>query len=253
MQTNTRRQFLKASAVTGASAIAAPALAQNRKSPNDQVRVALLGLGGRMRSHVAALAEMAAENVEIVAVCDCDQKKLAQAKKIYPELENQKLTVYADMRRLFDDKSIDAVSNGLGDRWHALSTIWACQAGKDVYVEKPGTHNLFEGRQMVAAARKYKRMVQHGTQNRSSPNIREGIQKLQEGIVGDLYMARGIDYKLRGNLGTDHAQRAARGARLGQVAGPQADASLQPVLAPPLVLEPGTVQRLLRQPGGPRD
>ena len=106
-----------------------------------------------------------------------------------------------DFRRILDDKSVDAISIGLGDRWHALSTIWACQAGKHVYVDKPGTHNLFEGRQMVAAARKYDRMVQHGTQNRSSPNIMEGIQKLREGVIGDLYMARGIDYKMRGNLG----------------------------------------------------
>jgi predicted dehydrogenase len=197
-----RRQFLKTSAAVAVSAVAAPAIAQDSRSPNGQVRVALLGLGGRMASHVAALAEMAPENVKIVAICDCDQKKLAQASKLYPQLENLKLTVYDDMHKLLDDKSVDAITNGLGDRWHALSTIWACQAGKDVYVEKPGSHNLFEGRQTVAAARKYNRMVQHGTQNRSSPNIREGIQKLHEGNIGDLYMGRGLDYKLRGNLGT---------------------------------------------------
>ena len=197
-----RRQFLKTSAAVAVSAVAAPAIAQDSRSPNGQIRVALLGLGGRMRSHVAALAEMAPENVKIVAICDCDQQKLAQASKSYPQLGNLKLTVYDDMHKLLDDKSVDAISNGLGDRWHALSTIWACQAGKDVYVEKPGTHNLFEGRQTVAAARKYNRMVQHGTQNRSSPNIREGIQKLHEGNIGDLYMGRGLDYKLRGNLGT---------------------------------------------------
>ena len=203
MKSTNRREFLKTSAAAaGAAAVAAPAIAQDARSPNDQVRVALLGLGGRMRSHVAALAEMANENVKIVAVCDCDQKKLANANKLYkPHLEGLKLAVYDDMHELFEDKSIDAVTNGLGDRWHALSTIWACQAGKHSYVEKPGTHNLFEGRKLVAAARKYRCMVQHGAQNRSSPNIMEGIQKLHEGNVGELYMARGIDYKLRGNLG----------------------------------------------------
>jgi predicted dehydrogenase len=203
MTTNaSRRRFLKSSAALGAAAVAAPAIAQSRQSAGDRVRVGLLGLGGRMRSHVAALTELAGDNVEIVAVCDCDQSKLDGAAKIYPQLEGKKLAAYSDMRKMFDDPGIDAVSNGLGDRWHALSTIWACQAGKDVYVEKPGTHNLFEGRQMVAAARKYDRMVQHGTQNRSSPNIREGIARLKEGAIGDLYMGRAIDYKLRGSLGT---------------------------------------------------
>ncbi len=202
MANTNRRQFLQTSAALGTSVIAAPALAQDRKSPNGQLRVGLLGLGGRMRSHVAALAEMASDNVQMVAACDCDQKKLDRVNKLYPQLENLKLTTYDDMRKMFDDPSVDAVSIALGDRWHSLATIFACQAGKDVYVEKPSTHNLFEGRQMVAAAGKYKRMVQHGTQNRSSPNIMEGIQKLKEGVIGDLYMARGLDYKLRGNLGT---------------------------------------------------
>lgn len=202
MPSKDRRAFLQQSAAaTGAAMFAAPAVARNRLSANDRIRVGLLGLGGRMRSHVAALAELAGENVEIAAICDCDRNKLDSAAKLYPQLEGKKLAVYDDMRRLFDDPSIDAVSNALGDRWHALSTIWACQAGKDVYVEKPGSHNLFESRQMVAAARRYHRMVQHGTQNRSSPNIREGIQKLKEGVIGDVYGARGLDYKIRGNLG----------------------------------------------------
>ena len=121
--------------------------------------------------------------------------------KRYPDLAGKKLKTFTEMWKMFEDPSIDAISNALGDRWHSLSTIWACQAGKDVYVEKPGTTNLFEGRQMVAAARKYECIVQHGTQNRSSPNIREGMQKLREGAIGELYMARAIDYKITGNLG----------------------------------------------------
>ncbi len=201
MSDTNRRDFLAGSAAVAGAAIVAPALAQGVRGANDRIRVGLVGLGGRMRSHVTALAELK-DDVEIVAICDCDQNKLDSAAKLYPELEGKKLRKYTDMRKMFDDSSIDAVSNALGDRWHALSTIWACQAGKDSYVEKPGTHNLFEGRQMVAAARKYKCIVQHGTQNRSSPNIVEGITKLKEGLIGDVYMARGIDYKLRGNLGT---------------------------------------------------
>lgn len=202
MQKDNRRTFLKVSATAaGASLVNAPAIATNRLSANGRIRVGLLGLGGRMRSHVAALAQMADENVEIAAICDCDKTKLANAAKLYPDLAGKQLAAYSDMRQLLDDKSIDVVSNALGDRWHALSTIWACQAGKHSYVEKPGTHNLFEGRQMVAAARKYDCMVQHGTQNRSSPNIREGIALLKEGAIGDIYGARGIDYKIRGDLG----------------------------------------------------
>ncbi len=198
-----RREFLKSwGAAAGATAFAAPAITKGVSGANDRIRVGLLGLGGRMAALVRALCEMK-NDVEIVAVCDCNQKILdaVASNKRYPELKGKKFKTYTDMRKMFDDKSIDAITNALGDRWHALSTIWACQAGKHVYVEKPGTHNLFEGRQMVAAARKYKCMVQHGTQNRSSPNIMEGIKQLRAGLIGDVYMARGIDYKIRGNLG----------------------------------------------------
>ena len=222
MPKNNRRSFLKTSAtVASAAAIGAPALAKSRLNANDRIRVGLLGLGGRMRSHVAALAQMSGDNVEIAAVCDCDEKKLGNATKLYPELDGKQLTPYSDMRKLFDDKSIDVVSNALGDRWHALSTIRACQAGKDSYVEKPGTHNLFEGRQMVAAARKYECMVQHGTQNRSSPNVMEGIAKLREGVVGDIYAARGIDYKIRGNLGRIQPSPVPEGLNWDQWLGPK--------------------------------
>jgi predicted dehydrogenase len=203
MNANSRRSFLKQSAALGAAAtVAMPAIARSQSSANGRIRVGLLGLGGRMRPHVLALDELAeAENVEIVAICDCDQRMLDSAEKRYPPLEGKKLARFSDMRKMFEGDVIDAVSISTGDRWHALSTIWACQAGKDVYVEKPATMNLFEGQQLAAAAKKYGRMVQHGTQNRSSPNIAEGIEKLREGIIGDVYMARGIDYKIRGNLG----------------------------------------------------
>ncbi len=218
-----RRNFLKSAAVatTGAAMITAPAIAKSRKSPNDRIRIGLVGMGGRMKAHIDALVEMEDENVEIVAVCDCDEKKLNTATKRYAGLKDKKLTLYSDMRKMFDDPSIDAISNALGDRWHSLSTIWACQAGKDVYVEKPGTHNLFEGRQMIAAARKYNRIVQHGTQNRSSPNIMEGMAKLKEGVIGDVYMARGLDYKIRGNLGRVNPSPIPEGLDWSQWLGPK--------------------------------
>jgi predicted dehydrogenase len=199
----TRRSFLKSSATAaGIAAFAAPAVALNIRGANERVRVGLVGLGGRMRSHIGSLTVIKeSANVEIAAICDCDQTKLDGAAKAYPDLEGVKLKTYTEQRKLFDDKSIDAISFSTQDHWHALQTIWACQAGKDVYVEKPPTWCIWEGRQMVKAARKYGRMVQVGTQNRSNPNIREGMQQLKDGLIGDLYMARGMTYKMRGNLG----------------------------------------------------
>jgi len=200
MLQTTRRGFLKSSAAAvGTGALAGPVLAQAQGSPNDRIRVGLLGMGGRMRGHMTALAQMENENVQVAAICDCDQSKIDAALK-HPALEGKKLAVYKDQRRLFDDDSIDAVSISTQDHWHALQTIWACQAGKDVYVEKPLAHNITEGRKMVQAARKYRRMVQVGTQNRSSPNVVEGIRRLKEGVIGKLYMARGVSYKMRGHL-----------------------------------------------------
>ena len=206
MPNSNRREFLKSSAVATTAALAVPAIARAQGSPNDRIRVGLVGLGGRMSSHVAALAQMDKENVEIVAICDCDQDRMDSAADRYPGLAGKKLTTYAEQRKLFDDKSIDAVSFATQDHWHALQTIWACQAGKDVYVEKPATHDIWEGRKMVEAARKYGRMVQIGTQNRSSPNVMEGIRQLKEGVIGEVYMGRGMTYKNRGSLGR-HAPR----------------------------------------------
>ena len=102
---------------------------------------------------------------------------------------------------MLDDKTIDAVSIATPNHWHTLQTIWACQAGKDVYVEKPCSHNVFESRQIVAAARKYNRMVQMGSQSRSSPALQEAVQKMRDGEFGDIYMARGLCFKWRDTIG----------------------------------------------------
>ncbi len=198
MQNSNRREFIKASAAAGASIVAVPAVAKEGGSPNDRVRLAIAGLGGRGRnSHMNALHQMAKENVEIVALCECDEKRLEASGAKHEKETGKKAVLYKDYRKLLEDKSIDAVTIAMPDHWHALATIWACRAGKDVYCEKPVSHNISEGRKMVQAARKYKRIVQAGTQCRSSPNIREGIRKLHEGIIGRVYMARGIAYKYR--------------------------------------------------------
>ncbi len=202
MNGSSRREFLRSSAMAaGASVLGAPALAKG--SANDRVRTAVVGIRGRGRALIRGLSELAKENVEIVALCDCDKKILDLRSDNYEKQTGKKVARHVDMRRIFDDKSIDAVAFATPNHWHALGVVLACQAGKDVYVEKPGSHNIFEGRKMVEAARKYNRMVQHGTQCRGSANIIEGIQKMKEGAIGRVYMARGIAYKFRGNPGRD--------------------------------------------------
>jgi len=210
MSGTNRREFLQKSAAAGAAAFAAPAIVARAAGANERIRVGLLGLGGRMSSHIGSLAKMTDE-VDLVAVCDCDDEKLATAEKRYPDLAGKKLKVFKDLRKMFEDRDIDAVSISTQDHWHALQTIWACQAGKHVYVEKPPTWCIWEGRKMVEAARKYKRMVQIGTQNRSSPNVVEGMRKLKEGVLGKLYMGRGMTYKMRGNLGKHRPRPVPKG------------------------------------------
>jgi predicted dehydrogenase len=200
VHSSNRRDFLKTSsaAIAAAAISAAPAVARSAASPNDRIRVAVVGVGGRGRvSHCGALLALSAENVEIAALCDCDENRLNLAAGDVEKQSGKRPATFVDERKLLDDKSIDAVSLATPNHWHALETIWACQAGKDVYVEKPGSHNIFEGRKMVEAARKYHRIVQHGTQCRSSAKIREGVQKLKEGVIGRVYMARAPIFKLR--------------------------------------------------------
>jgi predicted dehydrogenase len=200
LQNTSRRDFLKTSSVVASAAmLAAPAIARSADSPNERIRIAIIGLGGRgLHSHGTALLELAKEqNIEIAALCDCDENRLNAAAKNIEDRSGKRPAVFVEEPKLLDDKSIDAVSLATPNHWHALETIWACQAGKDVYVEKPGSHNVFEGRKMVEAARKYNRIVQHGTQCRSSEKIREGIQKMKEGAIGNVYMARGIAFKRR--------------------------------------------------------
>lgn len=203
MHQRDRRQFLRTSsaALAGAAAAAAPGMIRGAGGPAGRIRVAVVGLGGRGRnSLLAALRQMIREkkeNLEIVALSDCDQARMNAAAGDCEKDQLQRPALCQDFRKLLDDKSIDAVAFGTPNHWHALGTIWACQTGKDVYVEKPASHNIFEGRKMVEAARKYQRIVQHGTQCRSSPKIREAIQKLKEGVIGRIYMARGIAFKIR--------------------------------------------------------
>ncbi|WP_413433307.1 Gfo/Idh/MocA family protein [Crateriforma spongiae] len=201
----TRRGILKTLAVGAASA---PAVVRGRNL-NDKIRIAVVGMGGRSNAHGKSLVELekdSSANVEFAGVCDCNEGPRKSAQLAWSERAGHRIEAYDDMRRVFDDPNIDAVTFATPNHWHSLCVILACQAGKDAYVEKPGSHNIFEGRKMVEAARKYDRIVQHGTQCRSSENIIEGIRQLHDGIIGKVYFARGIAYKIRGNLG-QHAPR----------------------------------------------
>jgi predicted dehydrogenase len=189
-----RRHFLMSS-VAAAGALKASALA----SPNDTIRVACVGIRGQGRSHIRAYAAM--PGVEIAALCDVDESVLEARLKEVEGMGKKRPAAFVDFRKLLEDRSIDAVSLATPNFHHTLQTVWACQAGKDVYVEKPCTHNIFEARQIVAAARKYNRIVQHGTNTRSNAAAREAVQHLRDGLIGDVYMARGLCFKWRDTIG----------------------------------------------------
>ena len=138
-------------------------------------------------------------NVEIAALCDVDQSVVDSGCKTIEAAGKKRPATYADFRKLLDDKSIDAVSIATPNFHHTLQTIWAVQAGKDVFVEKPVSYNMFEARQIVAAARKYNRIVQDGTGAQGW--LHEAKQKLKDGIIGDVYMARGLCFKWRDTIG----------------------------------------------------
>ena len=168
-----RRTFLATTAVAGTELAAAKVFAKTDK--NSKIRAAVLGVNGRGQSHVHALENN--PNAEVVVLCDPDEKVAGVRAEAFEKNYKHKFETETDLRRVLDRDDIDVVTIATPNHWHALATIWACQAGKDVYVEKPGSHNIFEGRKMIEAAKKYNRIVQHGVQLRSSPAIREGVQK----------------------------------------------------------------------------
>ena len=171
---------------------------------NDKVQVAVLGVNGRGKDHIKGFQDQ--KNSQVACLCDPDKIILQTRADEFEKDYGRKVKMEQDLRKVFENKSIDAVSIATPNHWHTLAAIWAMQAGKDVYVEKPGTHNLFEGRKLIEAAKKYNRVVQHGVQLRSSIAIQEAIQHLRSGLIGNVYMARGLVFKWRpdiGNKGTE--------------------------------------------------
>jgi predicted dehydrogenase len=189
-----RRRFAKAAAAAVATA-RFPIL-----GANDRINLGIVGLGGRGNDHIRNYATLDAD-CRFAALCDVNQAARERANAAVRKLKGHEAKEYADMRAMFDSKDVDAVSIATPNHWHALAAIWACQAGKDVYVEKPASHNVYEGHQMVKAARKYNRMVQVGSQSRSMPYKMKAIQLLQEGIIGQIYHARAQCFRRRFSIG----------------------------------------------------
>jgi predicted dehydrogenase len=205
-----RRHFLQETAViSGLAALGAganvarseeePAAPARKVGPNDAIRVAVIGVNGRGLEHIAGYAKL--PEARITTICDADKNVIGRAMMGVRAIYGSEPKFEQDLRRVFDDKDIDAVSIATPNHWHSLATIWACQAGKDVYVEKPVSHNVFEGRKAVEAARKYGRVVQTGTQCRSHKGIKDAMAFLHSGKLGHVYMAKGLCYKPRGSIG----------------------------------------------------
>ncbi len=194
----TRRQFLRTTALAATAAALTPRSWAQVAGANDDVRVAVIGLNGRGQNHLASLR--AVPGVRLAAICDVDTAVLEKTAAALAKdgLAPQKFT---DLRELFASPDIDAVTLATPNHWHSLAGIWACQAGKDVYTEKPVSHNVWEGRQLAAAAKKYHRVVQAGVQIRSGAGLQEAVQWIRAGQLGRIKVARGFCYKRRKSIG----------------------------------------------------
>ncbi len=196
----TRRRFLQTSAAATAS-MGLPMVAASRVlGANDEIRVGIVGLGVRgAGAHLPGMSRL--DGVRVVAVCDPDRRRLegcaARIKKDYNHVVEQ----FVDVRKLIEKKDLDVITVATMQYWHALPTIWACQAGKDVYCEKPLAHFIWEGRQMVTAARKYNRIVQVGTQRRSQQSVADAIQFVREGNLGKIKYITAFANKPRASIG----------------------------------------------------
>ena len=202
-----RREFIR-TGVLGAAGLAIGGKGLSARSyssiigSNERINLAVVGIRGQGGTHISSWCALASDkNLRLKTICDVDEQYYAEKSKIISDKTGIVPTTEWDLRKVFDDKDIDAVSFAIPNHWHALATIWACQAGKNVYVEKPASHNIFEGRKMVEAARKYNVRVQAGLQNRSIIGVMNAIKFMHEGGIGDVFMAKGLCYKPRDSFG----------------------------------------------------
>ncbi|GIW93403.1 MAG: NADH-dependent dehydrogenase [Pirellulaceae bacterium] len=197
-----RRDILKAAAASTAFplfTIAGTKASGKVLGANETIRVAVAGINGRGTAHISEFAGI--EGVEVAYLVDPDSRLFESRSKQVRDRTGKDPQCVQDIRRVLEDKSVDVVSIATCNHWHSLMTIWACQAGKDVYVEKPISHNVFEGRKCVEAARKYGRIVQHGTQQRSSNSRAAEIAAVQSGKYGKLLVSKGYCCKPRWSIG----------------------------------------------------
>ncbi len=201
MSHHNRRDFLKRAAGGLAAFTIAGTKASGRVlGANDRVRMAVVGVNSRGTAHMGAYCDMK-DRVEIAYLVDTDSRLFGPRGKSVQERAGNMPKCVQDLRKALDDKDLNAVSIATPNHWHALQAIWACQAGKDVYLEKPCSHNVFEGRKLVEAARKYDRIVQHGTQSRSDPHWAKTVAAVRGGKYGKLLIAYGYASKTRKSIG----------------------------------------------------
>jgi len=202
-----RRDFIKKS-ILGTAGLTIGGMGLTSRSyasiigSNDRINLAVIGIRGQGGFHIESWCSLTENrNIRLKTICDVDEQYFAERSKTVLDKTGIKPVTEWDMRKVFEDKEINAVSFAVPNHWHALGTVWACQAGKHVYIEKPACHNIFEGRKMIEASRRYNVRVQTGCQNRSITNVIGAIKFLHDGGIGNVYMAKGMCYKPRDSFG----------------------------------------------------
>jgi predicted dehydrogenase len=205
MNNLTRRSFLKQTALAaGAVSLAARSWSQV-PGANEDIRMAVIGFNGRGKDHIKELSKI--KGARLTALCDVDSKVL-QAEVDRLDKSGQKVAGYTDIRKLLEDKNVDAISIATPNHWHALATVWGIQAGKDVYVEKPVSYDVWEGEKMVEAAKRHHKIVQAGTQSRSSYALKEAVAWVRAGNLGKIVVSRALCYKPRPSIGKSEGPQA---------------------------------------------
>ncbi len=195
-----RRKFIKASAVSAAAISVPLILRANIKGANDRVRIGVIGIHGMGQNHIKNYSAL--ENVEVAAICDVDENLFSGVvKSHFTDKGLSKPNLYSDMRKMYENKDIDAVSVVTPNHWHALAAVWAMQSGKHVSVEKPCSYNIYEGQKLLEASKKYNVIVQDGAEQRNNPGAQSAAEFLHSGELGEVYLAKGICYKWRDTIG----------------------------------------------------